>query len=473
MKRRTKIVCTLGPATDSKEKIAALIDAGMNVARLNCSHGDWEIKHRWVQWIRELSPREDRVAPVGILADLQGPKFRTADVPSVELGRGVELPTGSTATVGPGRQVPIEQPEILAVMRPGDLLLLGDGEIEIKLLERSGEDGFLGKMISGGVVKSRKGVTVVGRQFNVPALSEKDIADLEESAKAGVDFIALSYVKHAEDVRLLRTHMDRLNYHASIVAKIETREAVKDIDLILPAVDVVMIARGDMGLQMNLADVPKAQKFLLERCSAAGVPAITATQMLESMVVNPRPTRAEASDVYNAILDGTDAVMLSGETAAGAWPIESVKVMARLAEEGEEAFEKARLDRRTLRVLATEPTDAIAQAVATLERQIRAKAVLTTSTSGQTPRLVARHRPRSPILCATWKPETLGFLSVVWGVEAAMIPSPDYGDDTYLHAIEAFTRAKRLKSGDRIVFTAGVPAGIPGRTNLIMVQQVP
>ena len=464
MKRRTKIVCTLGPAVDSREAIKGLIDAGMNVARLNCSHGDWIQKRRWIEWIRELSPE---VAPIGILADLQGPKFRVSDIP----GGQVELATGAATTVGPEAQVPIDQDAILNVMRPGDRLLMGDGEIEIKLTAGD-RNRFAARVIVGGTLKSRKGVTVVGRQFDVPALDEKDLGDLEEAAKSGVDFIALSYVKHADDVRMLRREMERLGCTARVCAKIETREALREIESILPTVDVVMVARGDMGLQMDLDEVPSAQKDLIARCNRAGTPVITATQMLESMVSLPRPTRAEASDVYNAILDGTDAVMLSGETAAGQYPTESVRIMATLCERGEEDFDRAPIERRLKRGQDVQPTDAIAQAVATMERQIRAKAILATSTSGSTPRLMSKYRPHAPILCASWNRATLGYLSVVWGVEAALIPAPEYGDDAYMHGVQTFLKARRIRLGDVIVFTAGVPAGIPGNTNLVMVQTV-
>ncbi len=470
MKRRTKIVCTLGPATDSREGIKALLDAGMNVARLNCSHGDWPTKRRWIAWLRELSPA---IAPVAILADLQGPKFRVGDLPN----NAVDLPTGTTVTVGAPVEgvacaVPILQEEILNVMRPGDRLLLGDGEIEIKLGASIAPYAWRGKMVVGGTLKSRKGVTVVARQFDVPALSEKDIEDLEEAVAAGCDMIALSYVKHAADVLALREHLRRLESPARVCAKIETREAIRDLESILPVVDIVMVARGDMGLQMDIEEVPPAQKHIIERCSAIGVPVITATQMLESMVTNPRPTRAEAGDVFNAVLDGTDAVMLSGETAAGMYPTECVRTMARLAEEGESRFDRYRIERRVKARVDVQPTDAIAQAVATLERQIRARAILTTSTSGQTPRLVSKYRPHAPILCATDNPTTARFLAVVWGVEAALIPDAVFADDVFPAAMETFRRAKRLKAGDVVVFTAGVPAGVPGNTNLIMVQTV-
>lgn len=463
MERRTKIVVTLGPAVDSKDKIKELIDAGMNVARLNCSHGGWEAKLKWIEWIRELSPT---CCPVAILADLQGPKFRVGNLPST----GLDLVTGQKVTIGDGAQIPISQKEILNEMDPGERLLLGDGEIEIRIEEHEGE-WFIGTVLTGGNLKSKKGVTLVGQAFKVPALTTKDVEDIVEATKAGVDFVALSYVKNAEDIKLLKWELDKVGSRARICAKIETPEAIHELEHILPEVDIIMVARGDMGLQMDIEDVPRLQKRIIQRCSETGTPVITATQMLESMMSNPRPTRAEVSDVFNAIIDGTDAIMLSGETAAGQYPIECVKVMDRIAIEAEYELGETIY----LKQAAVEPeehTEAIALAVATLERQLAPSAVLTTSTSGQTPRLVSKYRPKSRILCATWRPETLAYMAVIWGVEAVLIEPPTTTDDILKHAGDKFCEVGRLRNGDLVIFTAGVPAGKPGNTNLIMTQVI-
>ncbi len=453
----------MGPAVDSKEKIHQLIDAGMNVARLNCSHGAWEDKRQWIEWIRELSPK---TGPVAILADLQGPKFRVGMLPS----SGLDLVAGQHVTLGPSGQIPIDQKEILDEMDPGERLLLGDGEIEI-VIDSKEHEWFTGTVVTGGTLKSKKGITLVGQAFKVPALTTKDVEDIQEAIAAGVDFIALSYVKHASDIKLLKWELDKLQAKVKICAKIETPEAISDLNEIMPEVDIIMVARGDMGLQMDIEDVPRLQKRIIEKCGQHGIPVITATQMLESMMTNPRPTRAEVSDVFNAITDGTDAIMLSGETAAGQYPIECVKVMSRIAIEAEYELGETIY----LKHSQTEPENhnqAIAHAIATLERQLAPAAVVATSASGQTPRLVSKFRPKSNILCASWSKETAAYMAVVWGVEALMIDFLTTTDDILKNATEAFVAEGRLKEGDLVIFTAGVPAGKVGSTNLIMTQVI-
>jgi pyruvate kinase len=468
MKRRTKIVCTLGPAVDSRDKILALIEAGMNVARLNCSHGDWEQKLRWVGWLRELSPE---TGPIAILADLQGPKFRIGLLPN----DAVDLITGSSVRIGVGEGVtiPIEQQEILKAMGPNGRLLMGDGEIELRITTALSKTSFEAKVVSGGLLRSRKGVTLVGKAFDVPALTPKDIVDAEEAVKAGVDFVALSYVKSASDVRELRRLLNRLGSKAGICAKIEMKQGIQDLENILQVVDIVMVARGDMGLQMEIEDVPMMQKRIISECTLAGKPVITATQMLESMVNSPRPTRAEATDVANAVLDGTDALMLSGETASGSYPVECVKTMVRIAEKAETNFDRSRIEHAfDKKREGVNHTDAIAHAVCELSQVLKPKAIVCTTTSGQTPKLVSKFRPKAPILCATANDDTRHQMAVVWGVEAAKIPAPVNTDDTIRDAVDAFFREKRLKLGDTIVITAGVPAGVPGNTNMILTQVV-
>ncbi len=468
MKRRTKIVCTLGPAVDSKEKIAALIEAGMNVARLNCSHGTWETREKWIQWIRELNTD---ISPVAILVDLQGPKFRVGDI----AGGQIELTVGQTVTVGRGPEIeiPILQDEILKVMAAHGRLLLGDGEIELRIL--SGADGeFKAKVVTGGILRSKKGVTLVGKVFDVPALTVKDIEDVQEAVKHAPDFIALSYVKHAADIRELRRTIDRLDKSIQICAKIETREAIKDLDNILKVVDIVMVARGDMGLQMDIEDVPLMQKRIISQCTNAGKPVITATQMLESMIANPRPTRAEATDIANAVLDGTDALMLSAETASGAYPIECVKTMVRIAEKAEGHFDSSGVEKAFHERLkhGVSHTDAIAHAVSDLASLIKPHAILTITTSGQTSRLVSKFRPKAPILCGTSSRRTLGQMAIVWGVEAIHIPVASTTEDTIHNAIDEFFRHRRVKHKDMLIITAGVPSGVPGNTNLIQTEIV-
>ncbi len=439
----------------------------MDMARLNCSHGDWEAKAGWIEWLREHAPQ------VAVLADLQGPKFRIGD-----MGEGLELEPESTVTVGEGgAQIPIDQPEILAAMEPGTDLLLGDGEIELRIVAAAGKNRFEARVVNGGLLKSRKGVTLVGKVFDTPSLTGKDIEDVKEAVERGVDFIALSYVKNAADLRELRRVVDRMPGGPGIrlCAKIETAAAVDDLANILKVADLIMVARGDLGLQMAMESVPLMQKAIIEACTWAGVPVITATQMLESMIENPRPTRAEATDIANAVLDGTDALMLSGETAAGKHPIECVRTMARIALAAETRFDRLRIDaawRARVKDGSVDHTDAIAHAVGSLASQLAPSAIVTTTTSGLTPRRVSKFRPDVPILCGTYDDRTRRQLGIVWGVEALTMPLNDSTDETVQGAIDAFLRIGRLQCGDLVIVTAGVPAGHAGNTNLIMTQVV-
>ena len=469
MKRRTKIVCTLGPATGTKEKIAELIHAGMNVARLNCSHGDWSTKSQLVQWIREL---ESPLAPVAILADLQGPKFRIGQVAN----GAIELKPGETVRLGedPKADVPIDTVDILHSIAIGDRILMGDGEIELKVTAADGHN-FSAMVVNGSLLKSRKGITIVGKSFPSVGLTAQDIEDVRAAIDNDVDFIALSYVRSASDMRALRHITDALGSGVALCAKIETPEAIDDLNDIIKVSDIIMVARGDMGLQMDIEEVPILQKKIVVACQNAGKPVITATQMLESMIENPRPTRAEATDIANAVLDGTDALMLSGETAAGKYPIECVKTMDRIARTAEKLYDRDGLERRfsSHSHNGIAQTDAIAHAISDLAKLMKPAAIITTTTSGQTPRLVSRFRPIPPILCATWNKKTFRQLAVVWGVESVLVAEPDSMTEKNLQvAIDEFYRHRRIQLGDCVVLTAGVPAGVPGHTNLIMTQVV-
>lgn len=467
MKRRTKIVCTLGPAVDSREKIKQLIDAGMNVARLNCSHGDWTTRRNWIEWIRELSPG---IGAIAILADLQGPKFRIGVLPE----DGIHLAKGQSVLVGPdpGAMIPVSQGEIVQAFSTGARVLLGDGNVELKLGKPAGQN-FLAKVQSDGLVKSRQGITLVNKVFDVPPMTDKDREDIGQACAAGVDYIALSYVKSANDIVQLRREVDKLDPSIGLCAKIETREAIRELDDILKVVDLVMVARGDLGLQMDMEDVPIMQKRIIDRCTWAGKPVITATQMLESMMENPRPTRAEATDVANAVLDGTDAVMLSGETASGEYPIECVQTMVRIAERAEPLFDRTRIERHfkdSVRSQIGQP-EAIAHSVADLSSLLKPAAVISTTVSGATARLVSKYRPKSPLLCATYDERTQARLAVCWGVEAIRLPTPESTEEGVRNAVNAFVKQKRLKKGDLVLITAGVPFG-EGNTNLILTQVV-
>ncbi|MBL8047536.1 MAG: pyruvate kinase [Chthonomonas sp.] len=468
MRRRTKIVATLGPAIHSQEKLLALLQAGVNVLRLNCSHGDWDAKRQWIAWLRdsEFSNR------VGVLADLQGPKIRLGILPN----DAVTLETGQTATItqldGPHLSVPDER--IFNALALGDRVLIGDGHVELRVTARV-DNAVMVSVISGGVVKTKQGVTVVGRSFPVESLTAKDRDDVRQACAAGVDFIALSYVRTADEMVELRDLVNDYDPFISLCAKVETREAVRNIDSIIEASDVIMVARGDLGLQVDIEDVPIMQKQIIRRCLRFGKPVITATQMMESMIDSPRPTRAEATDIANAVMDGTDALMLSGETAAGNFPLECVRTMAKIAERSDGAFDhESHFDRSHLgqKDVDIRHTEAVAQSAVQLATTLKTKAIVCTSTSGMTPRLVAKFRPDCPVFCATWDPRVQRRLSISWGVETALVEFADANEEVVRRAIGGFKDTKRLRSGDPVVVTAGVPAGVPGRTNLIQFEFV-
>lgn len=466
MKRRTKIVATMGPAVASFEAVEALHHAGMNVARLNCSHGDWEGKRDFIKWIREL---HDGISPMAILADLQGPKFRIGEVEN-----GVVTVTkGQTITMGHGHgaTLPMKDDQIWAAMAKGDRILFGDGEVEVKLLS-STAGVFEAKVLTGGKIKTKQGVTLVGKSFDVPCLTSKDMEDIKQAAFYGVDYIALSYVRRGDDMRRLRTIVAECDPAIRLIAKVETKDALKDLEDVIDASDGVMVARGDLGLQMEMEDVPLAQKRIIRKAHAAGKPVITATQMLESMIVNGRPTRAEVSDIANAILDGTDALMLSGETASGAYPVEAVQTMARVAEKTEPIATQHRDWDESDRPGKDEVTESVAMAAVSIANSLRVKAILTMSASGHTPRMVAKYRPKAPIFCASWNPRVQNQNALVWGVESLNMPPTSNTDEAVEFLVQSFKARKLLKAGDRVVVTAGVPPGTPGNTNMVLVKTV-
>lgn len=457
----------MGPAVASFEAVEALHNAGMNVARLNCSHGDWEGKRDFIKWIREL---HDGVSPMAVLADLQGPKFRIGEVENgvVTVTKGQSITMGH----GHGAMLPMKDDQIWAAMAKGDRILFGDGEVEVKL--GSCQSGvFEAKVLTGGKIKTKQGVTLVGKSFDVPCISDKDMEDIKMAAHYGVDYIALSYVRRGDDMRRLRTIVAEYDPSIRLIAKIETKDALKDLDDVIDASDAVMVARGDLGLQMEMEDVPLAQKRIIRKAHLAGKPVITATQMLESMIVNGRPTRAEVSDIANAIIDGTDALMLSGETASGAYPTEAVATMVKVAEKTEPTVDSSSTwDDPSERPGKDEVTESVALAAVTIANSLRVKAILTMSASGYTPRMVAKYRPRCPIFCASWNPKVQNQNALVWGVESLNMPPTTNTDEAVDFLIQSFKGRKLLKNGDRVVVTAGVPPGTPGNTNMVLVKSV-
>jgi len=477
--RRTKIVCTIGPASSRRGVMEKLLRAGLDVARLNFSHGTHEQHAQVIANLRDLAQRMDR--PLAILQDLSGPKVRLGEfgTPSITLKRGQEVgftAEGEAELKTDCPVLPLPVPELLAALEPGDALLLDDGKIALRVTRCEGEPGTPERLVwarcqTGGALKPRKGVTAPGIAFAVPAVTEKDRDDLRFGLAHGVDWVAASYVRCAEDLQPLFAIMAEAGRRVPLIAKIEKQEGVRNLDSILNVVDGIMVARGDLGVEMPFDEVPIVQKRIIARCNRAGKPVITATQMLESMIQNPRPTRAEATDVANAILDGTDAVMLSGETAVGQYPVEAARTMARIALRAEQAlFQRAEYDQRL--DPPNNVTEVVARAAAGIACELDAAAILCATTSGGTARMVAKYRPNVRIVGVTTHEASFRQLALIWGVAPALI-GPVTDTDTMMQAtIEAAQRKRFVKPGDRVVLTAGVPVNNPGTTNLIKVHTV-
>ncbi|WP_234554109.1 pyruvate kinase [Thermus caliditerrae] len=469
--KRTKIVATLGPASSTKETIRALAEAGADVFRLNFSHGTPEDHQRRVALVREVEKELGK--PLSLLQDLQGPKVR---IGRFREGR-VELKPGQTFVL---TRLPVEGDETRVALTyqglpedvsPGQVLLLDDGRIRLRV--EGVEGGEIRTRVEvGGILSDSKGINVPGADLSIPALSEKDIQDLALGAELGVDWVAVSFVRTRDDLLLARHYLARYGSRARLMAKIEKPSAVQRFEEILEEADGIMVARGDLGVEMPLEEVPIVQKRLILRAIAAGKPVITATQMLESMVQNPSPTRAEASDVANAIFDGTDAVMLSAETAAGAYPVEAVAMMARIARSVEASPEFA----QKLSVLRPAPTpttqDAIAQAAEDIVEAVEAKAIVVFTATGSSARRIARTRPKVPILALTPSLEVVRQLALVWGVWPHLAPDPQDTDDMVRIALEKAKACGLAQVGERVVIAAGVPFGVRGTTNLIRVERV-
>jgi len=469
--KRTKIVATLGPATDDKEVIRALAEAGADVFRLNFSHGAPEDHRRRVGWVREVAEELGRT--LAVLQDLQGPKIRVGRFREgqVLLRPGQRFVLTAEPVEGDEHRVSVSYKGLPKDVSPGQILLLDDGRIRLKVLEVRGPEIHT-EVEVGGVLSNNKGINIPGADLSIPALSEKDIQDLALGAELGVDWVAVSFVRTRDDLLLARHYLSRYGSKARLMAKIEKPSAVARFEEILEEADGIMVARGDLGVEMPLEEVPIVQKRLILRCIAAGKPVITATQMLESMVQNPSPTRAEASDVANAIFDGTDAVMLSAETAAGAYPVEAVAMMARIAK----AVESSPEFLQKLNVLRPAPTpttqDAIAQAADDVVEAVGARAIVVFTATGGSARRIARTRPQVPILALTPNPEVRNQLALVWGVYPHLAPDPQDTDDMVRIALREVKALGLAQVGDRVVIAAGVPFGVRGTTNLIRVERV-
>lgn len=469
-RKRTKIVCTIGPASNSSKVIEGLVKEGMDVARLNFSHGSYEEHSLALHRIREVSSRLKK--PVAILQDLGGAKIRTGLLQkgSVLLKERATFTLTTRQVSGNEREVSLNHPFLLPKIRRGTTFLLADGTLELRVEEVTSTD-INCRVIRGGTLTSRQGINFPDVDLEIPYLSEKDQKDLLFGIKHKVDFVAISFVREAQDILEVRKILEeKLGEEISLIAKIEKRKALANIDEIIRVADGIMIARGDLGAEIPLEEVPLVQKAIIRKCNLVGKPVITATQMLESMVKNSRPTRAEVTDVSTAVFDGTDAIMLSGETAVGKHPLESVKIMNKIALQTEESLDYENILReKALSVKATIP-DAISHATCQIAQDLKAAAIVTFTLSGSTARLVSRYRPRVPIIAGSTEDSTVRKLALSWGVYPYKSPEIKDTDDMICRAKHTARKSGLLRRGERIVITAGIPFAIPGITNLIKVE---
>jgi pyruvate kinase len=466
--RRTKIIATIGPATRDRQMLEKLIKAGIDVARINCSHADHETIATIIRDIREISTQEDR--SVGILLDLSGPKLRTAELQSgpVELEAGRQFTLTSRKMEGCVEIVSTNYPQLAREVKAGDTILLDDGLIELRVSATDDTDVTC-QVVSGGLLKNRKGINIPGVRLSIPALTEKDKQDLAFGLKHEVDFVALSFVRDPDDIRSLR---DLIGDHwppVLIIAKLEKPEALEHVDEILDVADGVMIARGDLGVELPPEKVPPVQKLITKRANAKGKPVITATQMLESMIEHPRPTRAEASDVANAIFDGTDAVMLSGETAAGAYPIEAVRMMDRIAVAAESSLDFSQLHEHELPSSA----HAIAHAACAMAVDMKARAIAAFTKSGSTARLISQLRPPGPIIALTQHMHVYRQLSLYWGVRPIMLTEVSDSESTLALVEDTLLDKGVVSHGDSMVITGGLPIAARGPANFVKLSILP
>ena len=453
---KTKIICTIGPASRSPEVLEKLVEAGMNVARLNFSHGTLEQHAQTISDIRTLAARLNR--HVAILQDLSGPKIRTGAMAAgtVMLQNGQPFTLTNRDVPGDEHEVGLTYADLPANVRTGDILLLADGLLELEV-ESAGEHDIRCRVIAGGPLGSNKGINLPHRSINAPILTDKDKRDLEFGLAQDVDFIALSFVRTAHDVISVKKVITEGGYDVPLIAKIEKFEALANIDEILQVADGIMVARGDLGVEIPLETVPRTQKMLIAKTNAAAKPVITATQMLRSMVEHPRPTRAEVTDVANAILDGTDAIMLSEETAQGAYPVQAVRVMAKVAADVEPLFDHDGWNARLKASTKLSFEAAVAHTAVEMATDIGAAAILTCTTSGSTSRLVARYRPRQPLLAMTPHPRTAVRLALTFGAVPVLMDETDSAEDLERRAIAAALLNGYVKPGQPVVVTAGLP----------------
>ena len=471
--KKTKIVCTMGPATKSKELMVELLKAGMNVARFNFSHGDHISHAEHINLFKEA--RKEAGVVAATLLDTKGPEIRTHEMAGEGfiLEKGNQVRIAMTEVLGSPDKFSISYPGLINDVHVGSHILIDDGLIELEVIKIDQDNKELVcQVINSGLIKSHKGINVPNVSLNLPAITAKDESDIRFACQHEMDFIAASFVRRASDVLEVRAVLEEAGKpYIRIIAKIENREGVDNLDEIIQVADGIMVARGDLGVEVPTEDVPLIQKLIIKKCNRAGKPVVTATQMLDSMQRNPRPTRAEAGDVANAIFDGTDAVMLSGETAAGDYPLEACRMMATIAIRTEEQLQGQ--DAFTLKAFdKTDLTEAIGQAVGHTARNLGIRTIVAATSSGHTARMIAKYRPSAHILAATFDEEAQRSLCIVWGVQPFLIGKPHSTDDMLDSASQMAVEEGYAQEGDLILITAGVPVGESGTTNIMKIQMI-
>jgi pyruvate kinase len=470
-RRRTKIVATIGPATRSPERIAEFLAAGVDVVRFNFSHGSREQHADTIEAVRRAAALAGRT--VAILQDLQGPRIRVGGLLNhkpVRLEDGADVTIGTDPEGGTAQRLSTTYPDIVRDVRPGSRILLADGELELAV---TGVDrgGVRARVVRGGQLGEHKGMNLPGVAISAPAMTEKDLEDLRFGLQLGVDFVALSFIRKPEDLTRARNEMNQVGINVPIIAKLERAEAIAQLDEIMAASDGVMVARGDLGVELPPERVPVLQKMIIRKANELGIPVITATQMLESMIHNSRPTRAEASDVANAILDGTDAVMLSAETATGNFPIEAVAMMDRIATEVESTSPQMfnNLQNRPRRMPIAE---AVGAAACQLSQDLRAKAIVVLTRGGHTAQIVSKYRPGEPIVALTEDPAVARRMALWWGVQDIVTEFREDTDAMVLHAEDELLQRGIVEPGDVVILTGSAPLIARGRTNLLKVHRI-
>jgi pyruvate kinase len=472
--RKTKIICTLGPATDKPGVLESLVKSGMNVARINFSHQDHDTHLRRIEQLKKI--RKEQGVPIALLADTKGPEIRLGQIPDgpVTLKAGQTFILSTKEEDGDATRASISYADLPSDLKKGDTILIDDGLVEMEVTAITGTE--ISCMVKNdGEISSNKGVNVPGVELSIPYISSRDRSDIRFAVNQDFDFIAASFTRNAQDILMIREELDRMGCKdMKIIAKIENAQGVNNIDQIISVVDGIMVARGDMGVEIPLEEIPVIQKKLIKKAYIAGKQVITATQMLESMIHNPRPTRAETTDVANAIYDGTSAIMLSGETAAGLHPIEAVQTMDRIARRTERDIDyKKRFNHRSeMEIDLCSVTNAISHATCAAAHDLSAAAIITVTKSGTTAKMISKFRPDCPIIGCATSEKVMRQMNLSWGVTPIVLKEQASSDKLFSHAVEEAAHAGLIKDGDLVVITAGVPLGQSGTTNMLRVQVV-